>query len=200
MHMSARGGGHGQQQQHRAAGAQPMARAARDFFLGRRLRIAFSCEIRGKPGSQLGLQGTRVRVGCKQTTPRAGLVHAYTRRAQRPQIFEEELLKGVPATVRRSSVSMEQPRERTCSERTTASEAQVKSASSAGKRQGETVCRCGAGAGAWSSGWAGRQARTRARAAAAAAGHRVRRFGMASVSPSGRGRRRRDRRRKNSAW
>ena len=115
----------------------------------------------------------------------------HCRRAQRPQSFEEELLKGVPATVRRSSVSMEQPRERTCSERTTASEAQVKSASSAGKRQGETVCRCGAGAGAWSSGWAGRQARTRARAAAAAAGHRVRRFGMASVSPWGRGRRRR---------
>ena len=64
-------------------------------------------------------------------------------RAQRPQIFEEELLKGVPATLRRSSVSMAQPRERTCSERTTASEAQVKAASSAGKRQGETVCRCG---------------------------------------------------------
>ena len=122
------------------------ARSAR-IFLGRRLRIAFSCGIRGKPGSQLRLQGTRVRVGCKQTMARAGLVRAYTWRAQRPQIFEEELFKGVPATLRRSSVSMEQPRERTCSERTTATEAQVKAASCVGKRQGETVCRCGCGCG-----------------------------------------------------
>ena len=38
---------------------------------------------------------------------RAASVQAHTRRAQRPKKFEEELLKGVFATFRRSPVSME---------------------------------------------------------------------------------------------
>ena len=75
-----------------AAGAQPAARAARDFFLGG-VRIAFSCNIRGKPGGQLGLQGTRVRVGCKQTMPRA-------KSWPGPRLHAYRLARAAPANFR----------------------------------------------------------------------------------------------------
>ena len=109
-HIGARGGGHSGTQPLCAAGAQPL-RAQRAIFFQKAPPQRIFLRILAHAGLSVLQVLEAMRAASKPG--RAASVQAHTRRAQRPKKFEEELLKGVFATFRRSPVSMEWPHEHT---------------------------------------------------------------------------------------